>query len=566
MSVSDSENTTMWGRIAANPRPAMLWAAGIAVLLVLELGRFADGVMILGGVFEILVGFTRGTIQSIAGNVGNVLIGVVGSVVYAVLTVVVLAIVAGPLRGFLPASPTELYDSTVEKEDKLRGDRLVITAVLTVFVGLLALTPVGTAFDALVGAAISGLESVSTLPTITSRELIPNQGHQVPGGGWEGTFLGLSPAVSWAIRLVVIYAYAFFLLYWIWRGYITYREHYREADWSPIDDSINSLRAHPWGKFGLVIIIMFVVMAIWAPSVGPVTAEENLYVPYQHEVEYLTDNGEVETVTHGAANIDARSNGGSNVGPMSYDDYGRWAPFGTNPDGKDLFTFLAYGARTSLVIGLIATGLSAGFALSLAMITAYYKGVVDIIAVVTSDVIQSVPAFLMILLLFIVAREANHPIIDLYDGGILLALILAFVYWPGLWRSIRGPSLQISEAEWIDAAKSFGQRPSVTMRKHMAPYVFVYLLIYASLILGTIIITTAALSFLGVGINPPTPEWGRMISDGRSYVSTKSWHVATIPGVMIVFVTLGFNAFGDAIRDALDVQTDATNEGSGGAA
>lgn len=566
MSTSASDSTTIWGRIAANPRPAGIWAAGLAVLVLLELGRFADGAMVVGGVFEILVGFTRGTIQAISGNFGNALIDPIGSLVYAILTVVVLAILAGPIRGYLPVSPTELYDPTLEKEDKLRGDRLVITAVLTVFVGLLALTPLGSAFDALVGAAISGLESISTLPTITSRELIPNQGHQVPGGGWEGTFLGLSPAISWAIRLVVIYAYAFGLLYWIWRGYITYREHYREADWSPIDDSINSLRAHPWGKFGLVIIIMFMVMAIWAPSVGPVTAEENLYEPYQHEVEYLNDNGEVETATHGAANIDARSNGGSNVGPMSYDNYGRWAPFGTNPDGKDLFTFLAYGARTSLVIGLIATGLSAGFALSLAMITAYYKGVIDLIAVVTSDVIQSVPAFLMILLLFIVAREANHPIISLYDGGILLALILAFVYWPGLWRSIRGPSLQISEAEWIDAAKSFGQRPSVTMRKHMAPYVFVYLLIYASLILGTIIITTAALSFLGVGINPPTPEWGRMISDGRSYVSTRSWHVATIPGVMIVFVTLGFNAFGDAIRDALDVQTDATNEGSGGAA
>ncbi|PSQ48676.1 ABC transporter permease, partial [Halobacteriales archaeon SW_7_65_23] len=367
-------------------------------------------------------------------------------------------------------------------------------------------------------------------------------------------------------RVVVVYAYAFLLLYWFWRGYLTYRNHYREADWAPIDDSIDRLRGHPWGQAGLIIVIMFVVLATWAPALGPVTAEENLYEPYQNEHTYLNENGEVTSSPHGTLNIQTRSNGNTNVGPLEYDRYDRWAPFGTNSDGKDLFTFLAYGARTSLVIGLLATGLSAGFALALAMITSYYRGLVDLVAVIGSDSIQSVPFVLLVILLFVVLREANHPIVNLYDGGILLALILAFVYWPSLWRSIRGPSLQIAQAEWIDAAKSFGQRPSVTMRKHMAPYVVIYIIIYASLVLGTIVITTAALSFLGIGINPPTPEWGRMIAEGRSFVSTKSWHVATIPGILIVLVVTGFNAFGDALRDALDVQADIGSEGGGGGA
>jgi peptide/nickel transport system permease protein len=442
----------------------------------------------------------------------------------------------------------------------------VLTGVFGVLTLLLIATPFGDAVDALIAAIAGGLDSVSTLPTITSREVIPNQGHQLPDGGWKGTFLGLSPAQAWFFRVVVVYGYAFLLLYWLWRGYLTYREQYREADWSPIDDSTNRLRSHPWGKAGLVIVIMFVVMAVWAPALGPVTAEENLYQPYQNEVTYLTDNGEVETALHGTANIQTRSNGDSNVGPLQYDQYGRWAPFGTNSDGKDLFTFLAYGARTSLVIGLLATGLSAGFALALAMVTAYYRGLVDLVAVIGSDSVQSVPFILLVLLLFVVFREANHPLVSLYDGGVLLALILAFTYWPALWRSIRGPSLQIAQAEWIDAAKSFGQRPSATMRKHMAPYVVVYLIIYASLVLGTIVITTAALSFLGLGISPPTPEWGRMIAEGRSFVSTKSWHVATIPGVLIVLVVTGFNAFGDALRDALDVQAEVGSEGGGGGA
>jgi len=563
---ADTDDKPLADRIADNPRPALVWLAGMFLLVAAELSRYVAGLVRLGDTLLFVFGGV-GTVPGwVASNVGGTLGVVAGSVAYWVTIVLMLllaALVVKPL--FVPVSLVDRLgiERSVQQNEII--ERLLVAAGVGVFAGLVVLTPLTGLLDAALGAFVGLLDSIAELPSLTSREVISNQGYQDPGGGWEGTFLGLQPRFAWALRLIVIYAYGFILFFWLWRGYITYRDNYREADWSPIDDSIDNLRAHAWGKFGLIVILMFCIMAIWAPAVGPVTAEENIYSPYQHEVEYLSADGAVETATHGQANIDSRSNGGSNVGPNSYDQYGRYAPLGTNPDGKDMLTFLAYGARTSLVIGLIAAGLSAGFALAMAMLTAYYKGLVDITTVLTTDVIQSVPGFLMILLLFIVAREADHPIVTLYDGGILLALILAFVYWPGLWRSIRGPSLQVAEAEWIDAAKSFGQRPTVTMRKHMAPYVFVYLLIYASLILGTIIITTAALSFLGVGITPPTPEWGRMISEGRSFVSTNSWHVATIPGFMIVLVTLGFNAFGDAVRDALDVQTDTGDTGGGAA-
>ena len=567
MSTNDTEDDrTLRDRVAENPRPGAIWLAGFAVLILLELGRFADGATNLGIIAELGVAAVVGTAKLIGGNVGSTVADPLGPVVFALTLVLILAGLAGIIRSLIPFSPTKTLDLDVPDARRVLVDRVLVTAALAGFTALLMLTPVGEAVDAGIAAIISGLEAVSNLPTITSRELIPNQGHRLPEGGWEGTFLGLSPAVAWFIRVCVVYGYAFLLLYWFWRGYLTYRDHYREADWAPIDDTTNRLRGHPWGQAGLAIVIMFVVMAVWAPALGPVTAEENLYQPYQNEHTYLNDNGEVETSAHGTLNIQTRSNGDSNVGPFSYDQYDRWAPFGTNSDGKDLFTFLVYGARTSLVIGLLATGLSAGFALALAMVTAYYRGLVDLVAVIGSDSIQSVPFILLVLLLFVVFREANHPIVSLYDGGILLALILAFTYWPALWRSIRGPSLQIAQAEWIDAAKSFGQRPSVTMRKHMAPYVVIYIIIYASLVLGTIVITTAALSFLGLGINPPTPEWGRMIAEGRSFISTKSWHVATIPGILIVFVVTGFNAFGDALRDAMDVQADIGGEGGGGGA
>ena len=146
-----------------------------------------------------------------------------------------------------------------------------------------------------------------------------------------------------------------------------------------------------------------------------------------------------------------------------------------------------------------------------------------------------------------------------------LTLLLAAFQWPYLWRAIRGPTFQVSEGEWIDAAESYGQRPIAVMQKHMLPYVVGYLLIYASLKLGGIIIAVAALSFLGPGVNPPTPEWGFAVSEGRSYIASPSWHISLIPGIAITIV-VGFNALGDGIRDAIDPESGGSDEGAGAAA
>lgn len=574
----DEDRETSRELLRANPRPAAVWGAVLLVLVALEAGRFAGWVISAGETLGLILDGLTDAPGWVGDNIGGSVADLVawaglpaGGIENAVSVVVVvlvafllLAIPAGAIRRRLPASPAEAVQPDLAVNIRDAVDRVLVTVGLGIIVVLIAFTPAGSAVDAVIGAARSALDSATSLPSITGRETIPNQGHQTPAGGWEGTFLGLSPGQAWAVRVAVVYAYAVALLYWLWRGYLTYREHYREADWAPIDDSIDRFRGHPWGQFGLVVVIAFLIMALWAPAIGPATAEENLYEPYQNDFQYLDESGEVQEIPHGTANIASRSNGANNVGPLSYDDFDRWAPAGTNADGKDMMTFLAYGARTSLVVGLVTIILSATFALTLALLSSYYKGLIDLAAVLGSDTVQSIPALLLILMLMVTMREIDNPIADLYDGGILLALILAFTYWPGLWRSIRGPTLQISEAEWIDAARSYGQKPSVIMRKHMAPYVLAYMLIYASLILGTIIITTAALSFLGVGISPPTPEWGRMIDDGRGFVSTSSWHVATIPGVMIVFVVIGFNALGDAIRDAIDVEADVEGEGQAG--
>lgn len=552
MSYEESDDETLRERITTNPRPALFWVAGALLLLALEFGRAVDGIILFGEILRFVIDGIVAIPWWIGGNVAGTFGPAAGTVALLVTTLVVLALLAVAVESLVPWSLSDRLDLDRAQENEGTVDRLLVTAILAAVVVLAVLTPL----DFVLGQLTGLLESLSSIQTLTSRETIPNQGHRTPGGGWEGTFLGLSPAWAWGLRVLVIYAYAFVCLAWLWKGYTIFREHYREADWTPRDDSINRFRTHYWGIFGLAVVFVFVIMALWAPALGPVTAEQNIYDPYGHEFAYL-DGDTVATTTHGTANLDSRSRGGdSTIGPMSYDEYNRFAPFGTAQDGKDMFTYLVYGARTSLFIGITAIGLATAIALTMSLVTAYYKGVVDLLTIITSDTIISIPGFLLVLLLSVIFQQANHPIAGVYDGGLLLALIFAGIYWPGLWRSIRGPSLQIAEQEWVDAAKSYGQSPAMTMRKHMAPYVAAYIMIYASLLLGGVIIATAALSFLGLGINPPTPEWGRIVSDGRAYVSTTSWHIATIPGVLIVFVVTGFNALGDGIRDAMDPEAE----------
>ncbi len=555
------DETSFRDRIAANPRPALLWLAGAALLVAVEIGRYVSGLVRIGDVALFVVGGTAAVPSAVASNVGGTLGVVAGSIAYWATILLLLAVAATLVRPLLPVTVVDQLgvESGTARADLL--ERGAVVAGLGVAAGLVVLTPLGGLLDVLVGAVVSVADAVGQLPTLTSREVIPNQGYQDPnGGGWQGTFLGLSPAQAWAVRVGVVYAYAFALLAWTWKGYQTFREHYREADWTPRDDTISRFRDHYWGLFGLVVVFAFIVMAVWAPVLGPATAEQNIYSSYENEFRYVED-GEVQTITHGLANVNSQSQGGENsVGPLSYDDYGRWAPLGTNQDGKDLMTQVAYGARTSLVISLTGVGLGLLIALLLSLVTAYYKGLVDLITIIASDTIISIPAFLLVLLVLVVFRRSQSDlasrVIGVYNGGLLLALVFAAIYWPTLWRSIRGPSLQVAEEEWVDAAKSYGQSPLATMRKHMAPYVATYIMIYGSLLLGGVIIATAALSFLGLGVQAPTPEWGRIVSQGRSYVSTNSWHISTIPGLMIVLVVVGFNALGDGIRDAIDPESD----------
>jgi peptide/nickel transport system permease protein len=412
--------------------------------------------------------------------------------------------------------------------------------------------------------ALNGLQSAARgVPTLLSREVIPNAGYW-NGQRWVGTFLGLEPALAWAARVVAVYAYSFLVAGWAVLGYRLYRREYRTADWTPRDDMVDRFRSHGWGLFGLVVVFMFVVMVVFAPVLGPTTVDKNMRNSYSNEIQYYDEEaGAVETVVVGEANRASQSTGDNErVLPMQYDDFGRFHPFGTLPTGRDLFTFIAAGSRISLIIGLLAVGLSATLATSLGLISAYYKGRIDLGSVLVSDAVMAMPQLLLLIMLTAVLSDTW--VAEVYSGGFVLALIFAFTAWTYMWRSLRGPALQVSGREWVDAARSFGQRPLTVMRRHMLPYITGYLLIYGSMTLGGAIISIAGLSYLGLGVAPPTPEWGRAIQLGQEYVNTGSWHISLIPGVLITLVVTGFNALGDGIRDAIDPRSDAANEGGAG--
>jgi len=538
-------------RVRDAPTPAAVWLLGVVVLVAVELGRIASGLVSIGdGVVGVGGAVYGGTAGALAG-------GGSGATVAALSVAVGLYLVGLAVATWTGATVV----LRVRDRVPLRRQQLLDGLVFALAIGLagwIALQ-VG-AFDVLRGAGgavRSVLLRLVELPTLTARETIPNQGYRTPDGTWHGTFLGLSAAVAWAIRVVVIHVYAVAWLAWLWIGYLWYRDRYRQADWTPRDDVVRRLRSHRWGQFGMVVILLFLTMALFAPAMGTTTAERNIYAPFSHSIDYYDDTaGEVRETLVGNANIRSQSRGyaDANVGPMSYDQYDRFHPFGTLTDGKDLFTFLVHGARVSLLIGLLSVGASAMLATVFALLSAYYRGLVDLLLVVTGDTIMGVPRLLLLILLSVLLSDTWLG--GLYSGGVLLGLVLAATGWPFLWRAFRGPTLQIAAEDWVDAARSYGQSPTGIMRLHMLPFLLGYLLIYSSLVLGGVILAIAGLSFLGLGITAPTPEWGRAVNLGREYVATSSWHISLIPGLLITLVVMGFNAVGDALRDAVDPRSD----------
>jgi len=217
-------------------------------------------------------------------------------------------------------------------------------------------------------------------------------------------------------------------------------------------------------------------------------------------------------------------------------------PLGTDHLARDVLSRILYGARISLSIGFVAVGISVTIGTVLGAVSGYLGGWVDAVVMRFVDMVISFPR--LVLLIIVAALFSSNSIF-------LIMAVLGFTQWPGTTRIVRGEVLSVREREFIEAARALGFSRRRIIFRHVIPNVLAPVIIAATLGVGNVIVLEAGLSFLGLGLQPPTPSWGSMVSEGRAFM-IDAWWIATFPGLAIVLTVVAFNLVGDGLRDALD--------------
>lgn len=218
----------------------------------------------------------------------------------------------------------------------------------------------------------------------------------------------------------------------------------------------------------------------------------------------------------------------------------RW--LGTDFYGRDILSRIVFGARYDLLIALFAVGVAAGVGAPLGILAGYYGGRLDNAIMRVMDIILAFPGLVLAMALASVLGPGLEKAV----------LALAFVGIAGYARLGRASTLSVREETYVEAARAAGAPDAKILARHVLPNVLSPLLVRATLGMGFTVLLAASLSFIGLGAQPPTPEWGAMINEGRNQLVTGRWWVSTFPGLAIMSLVLGFNLLGDGIRDVLD--------------
>lgn len=286
-------------------------------------------------------------------------------------------------------------------------------------------------------------------------------------------------------------------------------ERNRTRGRSPLDVAWRRFRANRLAVAALIVMTLMCVLAVLAPLIAP-------YDP---------------------SAID-------NVLATRYQPPSAAHLFGTDDFGRDLFSRALFGARVSLSIGVLATVVAVGFGTLYGAMAGHFGGLIDNVLMRIIDVVIAFPTFFLMLML-----------VGLFEADIVaLVLILGFTSWTQTARLVRGEILALKARDFIEGARAIGLPARLIMMRHLIPNALASVLVTAALMVGGMIGAEAGLSFLGIGIRPPTPSWGNMVSAGQDALLV-AWWIAFFPGSLLALTILSFNLLADGLRDALDPKT-----------
>ncbi len=260
---------------------------------------------------------------------------------------------------------------------------------------------------------------------------------------------------------------------------------------------------------GLVIIFIFSAAAVAAPLIAPYNPSEQFF--------------------------DGLTLEGSPLPP----NWRFW--LGTDTNGRDQFSRLLYGAQTSLLIGIVANGIAVAVGTALGLVAGYVRGFTGSAIMRLTDLMMAFPPLLLAIALAAILKPGLNIVI----------LVIALVNWVQIARVIYTETVALAEREYIEAARALGAGSGRILVRHLLPHLIPTVIVYATLGIATTVLLEAMLSFLGRGVQPPTPAWGMMIFESQSYFLNAPWLVF-IPGAAILILALAFNLVGDGLRDVLD--------------
>jgi peptide/nickel transport system permease protein len=272
---------------------------------------------------------------------------------------------------------------------------------------------------------------------------------------------------------------------------------------------VRSMLCQPSALFGLAVVVIVVVLALAAPLIAPFNPDEQMF-------DGLTLEG----------------------APMP-----PGGPFmlGTDTLGRDLFSRLLYGARTSLIIGLVANGIAVAIGLTVGIIAGYMRGLAGNILMRFTDLMMAFPALLLAIVLAALLKPSLW----------IVAMVIALVNWVQVARIVYTETRGLVERDFILAQRSLGAGHGRILFLHILPHLIPTAIVWGTLGIATTVLLEATLSFLGIGVQPPQPSWGNIIFESQSYFQAAPWLVF-FPGLVILLTALAFNLVGDALRDILD--------------